>query len=185
MDRVGRQWSTPMDQRSSRSPRMAANPFAIVTGQASNPVWSPDGDLIVYGGPLVAGQTTLAWVRPDGTSVDLPEHPPSSRRLSLPARWEGSRLSADRLSTGLLAAQPGCEDDASADPPQQSRSNTDVRHHSRRERDRVRSDARQFRHRPHRSAEVTRIIVAWTSTERLQPCHSYQPTIWPRGTRPR
>ena len=39
---------------------------------AVNPVWSPDGSLIAYGGPLVAGQTALGWVRPDGTSADLP-----------------------------------------------------------------------------------------------------------------
>jgi Tol biopolymer transport system component len=55
--------------------KIAANggdPIRIVTGQAVNPVWSPDGSVIVYGGPLVAGQTALTWARPDGTSVDLP-----------------------------------------------------------------------------------------------------------------
>jgi Tol biopolymer transport system component len=53
-------------------PANGSDPVRIVTGQAVNPVWSPDGTLIVYGGPLMAGQTALGWVRPDGTSVDLP-----------------------------------------------------------------------------------------------------------------
>jgi Tol biopolymer transport system component len=53
-------------------PANGGDPVRIVTGQAVNPVWSPDGSLIAHGGPLVAGQTALAWVRPDGTSVDLP-----------------------------------------------------------------------------------------------------------------
>jgi Tol biopolymer transport system component len=53
-------------------PANGGDPIRIVTGQAVNPVWSPDGSLIAYGGPLVAGQTPLAWMRPDGTFVDLP-----------------------------------------------------------------------------------------------------------------
>jgi serine/threonine protein kinase/WD40 repeat protein len=53
-------------------PANGGDPVRIVTGQAVNPVWSPDGSLIAYGGPLVAGQTALTWARPDGTSVDLP-----------------------------------------------------------------------------------------------------------------
>jgi Tol biopolymer transport system component len=53
-------------------PANGGDPVRIVSGQAVNPVWSPDGSLIAYGGPLVAGQTALAWVRPDGSSVDLP-----------------------------------------------------------------------------------------------------------------
>jgi Tol biopolymer transport system component len=53
-------------------PANGGDPVRIVTGQAVNPVWSPDRNLIAYGGSLVAGQATLAWARPDGTSVDLP-----------------------------------------------------------------------------------------------------------------
>ena len=30
-------------------------PVRLVTGQATNPVWSPDGKLIVYAGPFVGG----------------------------------------------------------------------------------------------------------------------------------
>jgi Tol biopolymer transport system component len=53
-------------------PANGGDAVRIVTGQAVNPVWSPDGSLIAYGGPLVAGQTALAWVGPNGASVDLP-----------------------------------------------------------------------------------------------------------------
>ena len=53
-------------------PANGGDPVRIVTGQAVNPVWSPDGRLIAYGGPFVAGQTALAWVGPTGASVDLP-----------------------------------------------------------------------------------------------------------------
>ncbi len=53
-------------------PASGGDPVRIVSGKAVNPVWSPDGSLIAYGAALVAGQTTLAWVRPDGTAVDLP-----------------------------------------------------------------------------------------------------------------
>ncbi|MBA2305319.1 MAG: PD40 domain-containing protein, partial [Acidobacteria bacterium] len=45
----------------------------LVSGQVINPVWSPDGNLIVYGGPVVGGRVPLLGVRPDGTQVDLPD----------------------------------------------------------------------------------------------------------------
>ena len=45
----------------------------IVDGEALNPVWSPDGDLIVYNGPQVSVVTTLLAVRPDGEPVELPK----------------------------------------------------------------------------------------------------------------
>lgn len=44
----------------------------IVSGQVVNPVWSPDGTLIVYGGPVVGGQVALLGVTPDGAPVELP-----------------------------------------------------------------------------------------------------------------
>jgi len=50
-----------------------STPVLLVSGQVVNPVWSPLGDLIVYGGPSVGGQVTLLGVKPDGTSVKLPE----------------------------------------------------------------------------------------------------------------
>ena len=47
-------------------------PSLIKKGQGTNPVWSPDGNLIVYSSPLVAGQATFLGMRPDGTPVELP-----------------------------------------------------------------------------------------------------------------
>ena len=46
-------------------------PVRLLTGQAGNPVWSPDGNLIVYSGKFFTGQAELLGVRPDGTPVDL------------------------------------------------------------------------------------------------------------------
>ena len=43
----------------------------LVGGQAFNPIWSPDGSLIVYAA-LEAGQVPLLGIRPDGTPVTLP-----------------------------------------------------------------------------------------------------------------
>jgi len=47
-------------------------PERLVAGVAVNPIWSPDGNLIVYAGPFVIGQVELFGVRPDGTSVAMP-----------------------------------------------------------------------------------------------------------------
>jgi len=44
----------------------------IANGTASNPVWSPDGSIIVYTGPVVGLFGPLLMVREDGTSVDAP-----------------------------------------------------------------------------------------------------------------
>jgi serine/threonine protein kinase/Tol biopolymer transport system component len=49
------------------------SPVRIATGQFLDPVWSPRGDLIVYCGTQVFTLTPLQAVRPDGTSVKLPE----------------------------------------------------------------------------------------------------------------
>jgi Tol biopolymer transport system component len=46
-------------------------PVRLVTGTALDPVWSPDGTLIVYTGQPSANAPLLA-VRPDGTPVTLP-----------------------------------------------------------------------------------------------------------------
>ena len=47
-------------------------PVRLTTGQASNPVWSPAGNLIVYAGENVGFFAPLLAVRPDGTPVKLP-----------------------------------------------------------------------------------------------------------------
>jgi Tol biopolymer transport system component len=47
-------------------------PVRLTTGQASNPVWSPAANLIVYAGENVGFFAPLLAVRPDGTPVKLP-----------------------------------------------------------------------------------------------------------------
>jgi serine/threonine protein kinase len=47
-------------------------PERLVSGFASNPVWSPDGMLIVYSAQQLAGAAPIRAVRPDGSAVDLP-----------------------------------------------------------------------------------------------------------------
>ena len=77
-------------------PASGGEPVPIVSGRAVNPVWSADGSLIAYGEAVVAGQTPLAWVRPDGTAVDLPR---------LRVRQGGYRFLPD--STGLVFQPSG------------------------------------------------------------------------------
>jgi Tol biopolymer transport system component len=54
-------------------PASGGVPVRLVAGPASNPVWSPDGSIIVYAGPEVAGGMPLLAVRPDGVSVVMPD----------------------------------------------------------------------------------------------------------------
>jgi len=48
------------------------DPVRLVKGQALDPVWSPDGSIIVYAGPNVGAQAPLLAVQPDGTPVPIP-----------------------------------------------------------------------------------------------------------------
>jgi Tol biopolymer transport system component len=74
----------------------------LVSGPALNPIWSPDGSLIVYAGTNVRTFAPLLAVRPDGTSVKLPE-------IILRRLGERVRFSPDGKSLiymgGLLASQ--------------------------------------------------------------------------------
>jgi Tol biopolymer transport system component len=49
------------------------NPERIADGEALNPVWSPDGNLIVYAGAQVNVVAPLLAIHPDGDPVELPE----------------------------------------------------------------------------------------------------------------
>ena len=60
-------------------------PVRLRSGPALDPVWSPDGNLIVYEGPNVFTNAPLVAVRPDGTTVDLP--PITLRREGERARF--------------------------------------------------------------------------------------------------
>jgi Tol biopolymer transport system component/predicted Ser/Thr protein kinase len=44
----------------------------IVNGGAANPVWSPDGSVIVYTGPVSGPVGPLLMIRPDGTRIESP-----------------------------------------------------------------------------------------------------------------
>jgi Tol biopolymer transport system component len=74
----------------------------VVAGPALNPVWSPDGSLIVYAGTNVRTFAPLLAVHPDGTSVELPH-------ISLRRLGERVRFSPDGKSLiymqNLLASQ--------------------------------------------------------------------------------
>jgi serine/threonine protein kinase/Tol biopolymer transport system component len=47
-------------------------PTRLIDGPALNPVWSPDGNVILYSGANVGPLAPLRAVRPDGTRYDLP-----------------------------------------------------------------------------------------------------------------
>ena len=83
-------------------PLDGGSPVRLVSGSALNPVWSPDGSLIVYAGTNVRTFAPLLAVRPDGTSVKLPE-------INLRRLGERVRFSPDGKSLiymqGLLVSQ--------------------------------------------------------------------------------
>ncbi|HEX3352724.1 MAG TPA: protein kinase [Terriglobales bacterium] len=54
-------------------PDDGGSPVRIATGSFQDPVWSPRGDLIVYGGTQVFTLMPLLAVHPDGTPAKLPE----------------------------------------------------------------------------------------------------------------
>ena len=49
------------------------SPIRLISGAALDPVWSPDGSLIVYAGPNVSALAPLLAIRPDGSRVELPQ----------------------------------------------------------------------------------------------------------------
>ena len=78
------------------------SPVPLIAGQALNPVWSPDGRLIVYAGTNVRTFAPLLAVRPDGTGVTLPEI--TVRRLGERVRFMPDGKSLIYMQ-GLLASQ--------------------------------------------------------------------------------
>ena len=83
-------------------PLEGGSPVRLVSGPALNPVWSPDGSLIVYAGTNVRTFAPLLAVRPDGTSVKLPEI--TLRRLGERVRFLPDGKSLIYMQ-GLLASQ--------------------------------------------------------------------------------
>ncbi len=83
-------------------PLEGGSPVRLAAGQALNPVWSPDGSLIVYAGTNVRTFSPLLAVRPDGTSVKLPQF--ILRRLGERVRFSPDGKSLIYMQ-GLLASQ--------------------------------------------------------------------------------
>jgi serine/threonine protein kinase/Tol biopolymer transport system component len=83
-------------------PLEGGSPVRLVAGPALNPVWSPDGSLIVYAGTNVRTFAPLLAVRPDGTSVALPRI--SVRRLGDRVRFLPDGKSLIYMQ-GLLESQ--------------------------------------------------------------------------------
>ena len=79
-------------------------PVRLAKGPAANPVWSPDGTLIVYAGPQFGGRSQLLAVGPDGSPVALP-------LLHVgPGREQAHRFLPDgtgRVYTSLVPIAPG------------------------------------------------------------------------------
>jgi hypothetical protein len=48
------------------------DPQRLASGVATSPVWSPDGSVIVYTGPVVGPTGPLLMVRQDGTPIEAP-----------------------------------------------------------------------------------------------------------------
>ena len=71
-------------------------PVRIYSGHALDPVWSPDGTLIVYEGANVFTNVPLAAIRPDGTAVELP---------AITLRREGERVRFLPGGRGLVYMQ--------------------------------------------------------------------------------
>ncbi len=74
-------------------PADGGTPVRIATGPFLDPVWSPQGDLIVYCGEQVFTLAPLEAVRPDGTQANLPE---------IRVQREGERVRFLPDGTGLV-----------------------------------------------------------------------------------
>jgi len=83
-------------------PLEGGSPVRLVAGPVLNPVWSPDGNLIVYAGTNVRTFAPLLAARPDGTGVELPQI--NLRRLGERVRFLPDGKSLIYMQ-GLLASQ--------------------------------------------------------------------------------
>lgn len=71
-------------------------PVRLVSGLALNPVWSPEGSMIVYTGPNVGSFPPLLAVSPDGTRIDLPP---------IEVRVQGERMRFSPRGNALIYMQ--------------------------------------------------------------------------------
>jgi len=82
-------------------PAAGGAPVRIARGAFVDPVWSPRGDLIVYGGIQTFTQMPLLGVRPDGTPVPLPK---------IEVRRDGERARFLPDGSGVVYMQGGAPD---------------------------------------------------------------------------
>ena len=73
-------------------------PIQLVAGRALHPIWSPDGNLVVYTGANVSSLAPLLAVRPDGTPAELP-------RIQVRRDARGSRARFLPDGSGLVYMQ--------------------------------------------------------------------------------
>jgi Tol biopolymer transport system component len=88
--------SDPQGSGLFKIPVIGGPPVRLTSGAALDPVWSPAGDLIVYGGANVFTNAPLMGIRPDGTPVKLP---------SINVRREGQRARFLPDGSGLVYMQ--------------------------------------------------------------------------------
>ena len=132
-------------RRCSRSPWTAVLPVRLVEGQAVNPVWSPDGNLIVYAGrsrrrPGRAPWRATGW---HARRAAARARPPG--RLSLPARRHGPACTCRAFSRWTSGCSISPRRNRVSSPVSAIRAASDVRYHARRQAHRVRPLAARTR----------------------------------------
>ena len=132
-------------------------PVRLVSGPAFNPVWSPDGSVIVYAGAKSAVKCTAAGCGPGrqrGQPAGHRGRDNGERVRFLPngRGWCTCRVSR---GAGFLAARSGDETTRQLTRLTNRRRHANVRYHTGRKTDRVRSFAREFRHPADRFAQMT------------------------------
>jgi Tol biopolymer transport system component/predicted Ser/Thr protein kinase len=70
-------------------------PVRLLDTQSARPVWSPDGRMIVYGGPDIGGTQTVLAMTPDGKPLPFPE-------LKVRRTFDGYRFMPDGKSMVVL-----------------------------------------------------------------------------------
>jgi Tol biopolymer transport system component/predicted Ser/Thr protein kinase len=78
-------------------------PIRIRSGDSRDPVWSPDGELIVFVGDFASNLQGLRALRPDGSPVELPE-------IRVSRSGERTRFSRDGKSLIYMQGPPGAQD---------------------------------------------------------------------------
>ena len=188
---TGRRTALDRDRRQRRPgpalfkiPVDGGEPVRLVAGQAVNPVWSPDGNLIVYGGPLVAGQVPAAWSatgRRAGRAAGRAR--PSRAAIASCPNGNGTGVPAPHSAPGFLAARSRHERSPVSSPASAITATLrtfditpDGKQH------RVRPLARELGHRPDRSAEIVARPRSLARASRGRPRFSLTPTIARRGS---